>query len=589
MKKWVLIIITLLSVYLLLPVHQAHIVSAQPPPPPPPVIPPPPPPPPSSSFGIVNTRHNLSISGPGTIKSSTEERICVFCHTPHTARVDTPYLWNRQETFGHTPYDSTTLYSSIGQPTGASKMCLSCHDGTVALGALLYPPEIPFIGGIRFMPDNGSNLDVDLSDDHPVSFLYNSTLATNNGELAQPSTLPPQIALDNNSLMQCTSCHDPHYDQYGSFLVMSNVYSALCTACHQNNGWGVSSHSTSDAIWNGLGVDPWPQSSYITVSENGCMNCHVSHNAGGHARLLNYQFEENNCIACHNGNVAATDIEAEISKQYGHSVQSFSGIHDPAEDFTSGSVPEHVECSDCHNPHWSNENPSSGAPLVSGATEGVSGINSIGQNVAIASNQYEICFQCHADNNVINVASIDRQIQQLNTRLEFEPSNPSYHPVESQGTNANVPSLLPPYTTSSIIYCTDCHSSNAGGPKGPHGSNYKYLLSENYVALDFTIESPLSYELCYKCHDRNSILADQSGFSHNNHVVNKSTPCAACHDAHGINFVQGNSLNNSHLINFDITIAQPDSQGRLRFEDTGTFSGQCYLNCHNVAHEPLAY
>ncbi len=587
MKKWpVISLIAFLCIVLLGPVFNPSYVSAQPPPPPPPL---PPPPPPEPSSGIIMTKHNLSVTGPGWIKSSTEDRICFFCHTPHRARAGVPYLWNRQESIGYTPYQSSTLYASVGQPTGVSKMCLSCHDGTIALGAVLYPPEIPFAGGVRFIPSGPSKLGTDLSDDHPVSLVYDSALAVSNGEITLPSTLPPEIKLDSDGRLQCTACHDPHIDSYGKFLVISNKYSYLCIACHTVTDWFSGSHALSAATWNGSGVDPWPESAYNTVIENGCNNCHVPHNAGGHERLLNYQFEEDNCIACHNGNVAATDIEEQISKQYGHFVQNFSGVHDPAEDFTSGTVVDHVECTDCHNAHQSNDNQSTGAPLVSGANDGVSGISSFGQSISVASNQYEICFKCHADNNVLNVTSVDRQLQQLNTRLEFDSSNPSFHPVASQGTNANVPSLLPPYTTSSIIFCTDCHSNNSAGPKGPHGSDYKYLLSENYVTLDFTIESPLTYELCYKCHDRNSLLADQSGFSHNNHVVNKSTPCSACHDAHGINFVQGNSQNNSHLINFDITIVQPDSQGRLRYEDTGTFSGQCYLNCHNIPHEPLSY
>ena len=45
--------------------------------------------------GVASTPHNLSVSGPGPIKSPTETRICVFCHTPHNARPDTP-LWNRE-------------------------------------------------------------------------------------------------------------------------------------------------------------------------------------------------------------------------------------------------------------------------------------------------------------------------------------------------------------------------------------------------------------------------------------------------------------------------------------------------------------
>ncbi len=124
----------------------------------------------SRAAGIVDTVHNLSISGPGPIKSTTEDEICVFCHTPHKARRDVPYLWNRADsTVNYTTYASSTLFAAVGQPTGASKMCLSCHDGTIALGAVLTrPAEIPFAGGIRFLPAGPSRLGTDISDDHPT-------------------------------------------------------------------------------------------------------------------------------------------------------------------------------------------------------------------------------------------------------------------------------------------------------------------------------------------------------------------------------------------------------------------------------------
>lgn len=544
------------------------------------------------AFGgsILDTKHNLSISGPGTIKSTTEDRICIFCHTPHNARRDTPYLWNRQSsTVNYVPYQSSTLYSTVGQPTGASKLCLSCHDGTIALGALISEPaEIPFTAGIRFIPDGPSKLGTDLSDDHPVSFIFNGSL-TANGELTSPSSLPIEVKLDSDGQLQCTSCHDPHDNTNGQFLVMPNDYSDLCKVCHQKNGWSLTSHSISNAIWNGTGADPWPHTPFVTVSENGCENCHSPHSAGGHERLLNYSFEEDNCIVCHNGNVAAENIEMELTKPYSHPVQNYVGIHDPAEDF-NGPVQDHVECTDCHNPHQANDNPSPGAPQVSGPIDGVAGIDYSGQQIGSAINQYEICFKCHADNNVTTIIPIDRQLQQLNTRLEFESSNPSYHPVEIEGVNPNVPSLLPPYTTTSIIFCTDCHNNDdPAGPAGPHGSYNQYLLEENYTTQDYTQESPYNYALCYKCHDRNSILDDDSFEEHSKHIERVKAPCSACHDAHGISSTQGNSTNNSHLINFDVTIVQPTRQGNLRFEDLGTFSGRCYLKCHNVSHNPRQY
>ncbi|MBI4682075.1 MAG: hypothetical protein HY757_03115 [Nitrospirae bacterium] len=546
------------------------------------------------TFGdsIIDTKHNLSVTGPGPVKSTTEEEICIFCHTPHNARRDIPYLWNRQDsTVNYTPYQSSTLYAAVGQPTGSSKLCLSCHDGTIALGALVSEPqEIPFQGGIRFIPGGPSRLGTDLSDDHPVSLFYDSALAINNGELADPSVLPQEVKLDRDGQLQCTGCHDPHDDANGKFLVMPNIYSALCTTCHQKDGWDFSLHSISNITWNGAGADPWPHTPYNTVSENGCENCHMPHTAGGHERLLNYSFEEDNCLVCHNGNAASKDIETELVKPYRHSVQNYTGIHDPAEDFTSGSVQKHVECTDCHNPHWANANPSPGAPLVSGAIDGVTGIDASGLPVSTSLNQYEICFKCHADYNVITSLPVTRQIAQLNTRLEFDPSNPSYHPVENQGINPNVPSLRPPHTTASTIFCTDCHSNDDTlGPGGPHGSNNKYMLKKNYTTQDYTQESSYNYALCYQCHDRSSILNDESFKEHKKHIEGEDAPCSACHDAHGISSTQGSSVNNSHLINFDLTIVQPNDQGALRFEDLGTFRGRCFLNCHGKKHEPEQY
>jgi hypothetical protein len=199
--------------------------------------------------------------------------------------------------------------------------------------------------------------------------------------------------------------------------------------------------------------------------------------------------------------------------------------------------------------------------------KGVTGIDASGKQIRVSSYEYEICFKCHGDGNVITTVQIDRTLQQLNTQLEFDPSNPSYHPVITEGVNPDVPSLSSPYIASSIIFCTDCHSSdNVQGPRGPHGSIYKYLLERNYITDDFTEENASNYALCYKCHERSSILNDESFPGHRSHVVDERTPCSACHDPHGISSTQGNAVNNSNLINFDLSIVQPDSQGRMLFE-----------------------
>ena len=133
----------------------------------------------SAAAGVSTTRHNLSVSGPGAVKADTESRICIFCHTPHTASTAGP-LWNRRDPGGpFTPYSSSTAIAAPGQPTGASLLCLSCHDGTIALGEVSSEAvPIPMAGGVTTIPSGPGRLGTDLSDDHPVSFVYDDALAS---------------------------------------------------------------------------------------------------------------------------------------------------------------------------------------------------------------------------------------------------------------------------------------------------------------------------------------------------------------------------------------------------------------------------
>ncbi len=48
-----------------------------------------------TSADIQFTKHNLSSSGPGPIRATDEDRICIFCHTPHNATPLSP-LWNKE-------------------------------------------------------------------------------------------------------------------------------------------------------------------------------------------------------------------------------------------------------------------------------------------------------------------------------------------------------------------------------------------------------------------------------------------------------------------------------------------------------------
>ena len=156
-----------------------------------------------------------------------DDQLCIACHTPHGAKdsTDAP-LWNHTlTTASYTLYDntvSTTLNATTSQPTGVSKLCLSCHDGTVAIDA--------FVGtnvGTQMITGT-ANLGVDLSKSHPVSFTFNDALITADGELKEPPA-----GWVNGGKFECSSCHDVHNkNDVKKMLHVANAGSALCLSCH---------------------------------------------------------------------------------------------------------------------------------------------------------------------------------------------------------------------------------------------------------------------------------------------------------------------------------------------------------------------
>ena len=528
----------------------------------------------NSLAGIATTKHNLSVSGPGTVKAATDDRICIFCHTSHTASPVAP-LWNRSNPGSvYTTYSSTTAAAVPGQPNGSSLVCLSCHDGTIALGDVLNGGPITMANGVTVMPAGRSLLGTDLSNDHPISFQYTSALAAADGELADPATLTGVVKLDNTGQLQCATCHNVHDDTNGKFLVVNNLGSALCETCHQKSNWTQSPHNTSTSAWNGVAPDPWPNSTYTTVADNGCGNCHTPHAAGQGQRLLNTNAEEQTCFNCHNGNVT-DDIQGDFNKASHHPVEMTSGVHEPNEPTVVTN--RHVECMDCHNPHSGGTGP---------GTPGISGVDYLGNVINPITATYQVCFRCHGDGGN-SVPGTNRQVVQPNIRLKFDTANPSYHPVAGIGKSANVPSLIAPWTTSSIMECTDCHGSDDGSNR-PHGSIYSPILKLQYNRARGA-ESATAYALCYSCHDRNSILSDNTFGEHSMHVQGENVTCNSCHDAHGTSLAAGATIaNNARLINFNTDVVTP-SGGVLAWTSNGLNTGSCTLICHGENHNPETY
>jgi len=195
----------------------------------------------------------LSVSAQQTISGSvhdfssagwnTSGEICLPCHTTHNVDSGNAPLWNHALTTatGFTPYDSSvssTMDATVGQPTGVSLACLSCHDGTIALDQFGANPGSELIS-VNYAY---ANVTKNLANDHPVSFAYNTALATTDGGLHDPSTQSSGVGagtIADDMLfagsLECASCHDVHNNVptgVTHLLLKANTGSALCLTCH---------------------------------------------------------------------------------------------------------------------------------------------------------------------------------------------------------------------------------------------------------------------------------------------------------------------------------------------------------------------
>jgi hypothetical protein len=140
---------------------------------------------------------------------------CSPCHVTHeTDYTEGVPLWSGAQS-GETfiMYDDgdapTQIVSVIAdQPTGGTKLCLSCHDG---IGSA-------YIG--RHDAGTHSNMGTDLRHTHPVSFPYAPAATALPGEYVHPDDVP-QGYLDRIGDVQCSSCHDVHLDGSRSLTYLS--------------------------------------------------------------------------------------------------------------------------------------------------------------------------------------------------------------------------------------------------------------------------------------------------------------------------------------------------------------------------------
>jgi len=203
-------------------------------------------------------------TGAGTAVSETwnaRNEICRVCHVPHdhaqaTQRYTNGLLWNHGvSTATYTMYDSTWSPTITGiqdaQPTGPSKLCLGCHDGTVAIDTFdKYAGGTIFFDGTATGYSTGYKVpgftvggNLDMRGTHPLSIAFpaadpNEFTDPNVATWASGDTVASTL---DNGKIQCSTCHDVHSQEQvvGTHLLRAaqtvaqgGVASGLCLTCH---------------------------------------------------------------------------------------------------------------------------------------------------------------------------------------------------------------------------------------------------------------------------------------------------------------------------------------------------------------------
>ena len=121
----------------------------------------------------------------------------------------------------------------------------------------------------RTIPPGTADLTNDLSDDHPIGFRYDRALSNTDRQIRPPEVVSLELPFGAHGEMHCTTCHDPHNNELGDFLRVSDEMGAVCVSCHDMTGWRHASHATSKKRTTGRIVDATEPLKYKTVRDNG--------------------------------------------------------------------------------------------------------------------------------------------------------------------------------------------------------------------------------------------------------------------------------------------------------------------------------
>lgn len=523
------------------------------------------------------------------------KEFCLSCHGINDRNFTGPTDTYWEDTLGDhsninaAHYDET---KTVLQPASGTQItCVKCHDKHAA------PNE-------QLLLAIGDTLCYNCHDDAANSLSGRDIKA----EYQRPGSTHSLTGSAPEVVLGCTNCHGPHavgsvslgqglsYSDLSDPDNTKNVFTQdgtatgnvtignitdFCLKCHDGapptEVADVNSFVPNSVVFPSKDITTnaggWNKAATYGSSGHGaasikCTQCHDEHGAN-YASLVNQaedtETADNRCNSCHNGSYPGViDVKPDFTtKAYTHPTLTTSGKHSNDENYNNmPAADRHAECVDCHDPHAANDTPVN-APMASGYVRNVSGVQ-VNTDPAVRpawtilppdspgyifvkaiTNEYELCYKCHSSFSYGSTPPPG----QTDVARDFNPNNPSYHPIEAVGKNEYndngrdySASLVNGWAPDSMMTCTDCHGSeNPASPRNVHGSNNKNILKAPYTEDTGRAGYDTSNHLCFQCHDYTTYRGgdkrtdNNTGFTNdkkeNLHLVgdHKNAGCMDCH------------------------------------------------------------
>ncbi len=217
---------------------------------------------PAAGRGLIGSPHDFSLAKEGALagENGNLTHLCAYCHAPHSSARQGTEAVRRLPLWNQPPRPTSYLLygdafrskdrepgspdqpAENGQPGRVSLVCLSCHDGSVAVNEYGYNPGRENSPGRATHLPGGSLLIHELRNHHPVGVDYHRVAAADHDYARASQMFGDTGVTIENSLregrVECVTCHDAHNikNQGQPLLYGSDEDSGFCCTCHLKCG-----------------------------------------------------------------------------------------------------------------------------------------------------------------------------------------------------------------------------------------------------------------------------------------------------------------------------------------------------------------